>query len=144
MLQIVLIWIHVLAAMVWIGGMAFLSLVLVPALRRVDNPALRIDFLKLVGRRFRVVAWGSILILIATGMANLALIGQWPSFQTAFGRLLVIKLLAVGLMLAVTAFHDVIASPRLRSSVGMVKWLPRAGLVLGLVVVLCAVSLSRA
>lgn len=144
MLQIVLIWIHVLAAMVWIGGMAFLSLVLVPALRRMDNPALRVDFLKLVGRRFRVVAWGSILVLIATGMANLALIGQWPSFQTAFGRLLVIKLLAVGLMLAVTAFHDVTASARLRSSMGVARWLPRAGLVLGLVVVLCAVSLSRA
>ncbi len=143
MLQIVLIWIHVLAAMVWIGGMAFLSLVLVPALRCVDNPALRVDFLKLVGRRFRVAAWGSILVLIGTGLTNLVLLGQWPSFQTAFGRLLVIKLLAVGLMLAVTTFHDVIASVRLRSSMGVVKWLPRAGLVLGLVVVLCAVSLGR-
>ena len=29
-----LVWIHLLAAMVWIGGMVFLSVVLVPVLKR--------------------------------------------------------------------------------------------------------------
>lgn len=144
MLLIASIWIHILAAMVWIGGMAFVSLVLVPALRRMEDPAVRADLLKQVARRFRVVAWGSILVLIATGMANLALLGQWPSLETSFGRVLAVKLIAVGVMLALTGLHDVTASVNGGVPVGATRWLPRAGFILGLVVVLFAVSLSRA
>jgi uncharacterized membrane protein len=143
MLLIVSIWVHVLAAMVWIGGMVFVSLVLVPSLRRIDDRDLRIDLLTRVARRFRIVAWASIVVLIVTGAANLALLGQWPSLETSFGRVLVIKLIAVGVMLALTGLHDVTASMNGGVPVGTVRWLPRAGLVLGLVVVLCAVFLAR-
>ena len=45
MLHIMSVWIHVLAGMVWIGGMAFVSLVLVPSLRKIDNEALRAELL---------------------------------------------------------------------------------------------------
>lgn len=143
MLLIASIWIHILAAMVWIGGMAFVSLVLVPSLRRMDDQTLRAEFLKLLARRFRVVAWASILVLIATGMTNLALLGQRPSLETSFGRVLTVKLIAVGVMLALTGLHDVTASVSGGVPVGAMRWLPRAGFILGLVVVLCAVSMAR-
>ena len=83
-------------------------------------------------------------MLLGTGVSNLWLIGQWPSLQTAFGRLLAVKLAAIGLMLALTVFHDVAASAGRGLPVGATRWLPRAGFILGLVVVLFAVSLSRA
>jgi copper resistance protein D len=133
MLLIVSVWVHVVAAMVWIGGMMFLSLVLVPALREVDPSSLRGDFMRTVARQFQVVAWASVLVLLGTGLTNLILLNQWPSPETSFGRLLIVKLVAVTLVLSLTALH----------AVSVAKWIPRAALVLGLVVVLCAVSLAR-
>lgn len=133
MLLLVSVWIHVVAAMALIGGMVFLSLVLVPAVQTVHHQAWRIEFMRTVARRFQVVAWASILVLMGTGVLNLILLDQWPTFATSFGRLLIIKLLAVGVMLGLTTFH----------SGREARWLPRAALVFGLVVVLFAVSVAR-
>ncbi len=143
MLHIVSVWVHILSAMVWVGGMAFLTLVLVPALRKIDNPTLRSEFLKLVARRFRLVAWVSIFLLIGTGITNLMLGEGWPNFQTAYGRLLMIKLIGIGLMGLLTAFHEVTIPIGLRVSEGVTRWVPRAALVLGLFVILFAVALTR-
>ena len=63
-----LVWIHVLAAMTWIGGMVFLSQVLVPELRRAGLVGERLLLFRGVARRFRVVVWLAMPLLIGTGV----------------------------------------------------------------------------
>ena len=57
-LYLLSVWIHILAATVWIGGMSFLVLVVVPWLRRGGRVEAAV-FLRETGERFRNV--GSLL-----------------------------------------------------------------------------------
>jgi putative copper resistance protein D len=103
---------HVLAALVWVGGMFFVALVAVPVARR-RPPEERVALLDALGRRFRVVGWASIGVLVVTGVTNVALRGvTWETVvsgqlaASTFGQLLVAKLLAVLAMLGLSAWHD--------------------------------------
>jgi len=57
---------HLLATVTWIGGMAFIILVLEPSLGAVD-PAQRGRIMGIVGKRFSIIAWASVLLLLVTG-----------------------------------------------------------------------------
>ena len=58
-----LMWLHLLAAVAWIGGMLFLSVVLVPVLRRERFASQKALLFRTTARRFRVVVWGAITVL---------------------------------------------------------------------------------
>jgi copper resistance protein D len=141
MLHTVFVWLHMLAAVVWIGGMAFLSLVLVPSLGAMNNQAGSQELLRLAARRFQRIVWASIVVLIGTGMVNLIALGQGPGFETTFGRILSIKLILVALMLVLTTCHSAAAQQAYRGFA--TRWIPRLNLLLGILVLLCAVTLSR-
>ena len=49
------VWLHILAATAWIGGMFFLVLVVVPWLRRGNERQDAATFLQETGERFRAV-----------------------------------------------------------------------------------------
>jgi putative copper export protein len=116
-LYIVSVWLHILAATVWIGGMFFVVLVVVPWLRRGDGNAGK--FLRETGERFRSVGWTCFAILLVTGTFNLWIRGvrfgnfvrrEW--LATSFGHAIVIKLsLFVG-VLVVSVIHDFFVGPR--------------------------------
>lgn len=63
--ETVRLFLHVLAATVWVGGQLTLA-ALVPVLRAVGNDAPR-----LAARRFNVVAWSAFGVLVATGIWNM-------------------------------------------------------------------------
>jgi len=118
----VVVTIHGLAAMLWLGGMLFLGAVGAPALRAVEPPALRARLFAEIGARFRGVGWVCIGVLLATGVANLWFRGwlRWPEpavlqrafWQTGTGLALALKLAAVALMVANSALHDFVVGPR--------------------------------
>lgn len=60
------LFLHVLAATIWVGGQITLG-ALVPVLRRAGA-----DLPRLVARQFGRVAWTSYVVLIATGIWNMA------------------------------------------------------------------------
>lgn len=152
------LWLHVVAAIIWIGGMIFLSAVLVPVLRQYPGGMQRNGPFRMVALRFRRVVWTAILLLFATGWMllqgrNLSLLNpnQWPAPFTS-------KLLFVVLLLAVTGLHDFVLGPYLlRSREGSkgvegplttallhaARWVPRLALALSLVVLYLAIRLAR-
>jgi len=153
---------HVLAALLWLGGMVFFGLVGAPALRAVEPPALRQQLFQQLGLRFRTVGWVAIGVLLVTGVLNLQLRGllHWtgvlgaPEFwRTGFGRALAVKLTAVTAMIVVSLVHDFILGPAAgRASPGSPQalvmrrraaLLARANALVGLVVVGAAVWLAR-
>jgi len=110
---------HLLAATVWIGSIAFFGLVLVPALRAPDLAPQRTRLLTVVGLRYRLVGWLSLAILLVTGLSNLRLRGvPWEALTAAafwtspWGRVLAWKLGLVTLLIAVHSLHDFVLGPR--------------------------------
>lgn len=154
--------IHVLAAMLWLGGMFFLGVVGAPLLRSIEPAELRQKLFQAIGERFRAVGWWAIAVLIVTGVLNLHYRGwlHWdgvlgsPGFwRTGTGHSLAAKLGAVLVMIAVAAFHDFIQGPRAgRATPGSPEalafrrsaaLLARVNALLGVIVVAAAVRLAR-
>lgn len=117
-LYVLSVWIHIIAATIWIGGMLFLVLVVVPWLRsgaRMDAAR----FLRETGERFRNVGWACFVVLLVTGTFNLWVRGvrlsdfvrsEW--LQSPFGKTVLVKLGAFALVLLVSAIHDFYVGPR--------------------------------
>lgn len=149
MFWMILIWVHILAAMFWIGGMLFFSLVLVPSLRGLPA-SLRADLMSQIGQRYRRAGWMSLAVLLVTGLIRLYQLGFVP--LTADGWIWA-KLALVLVMVGLTLLHDLILGPRSiqvsRSTEGphplqrTVRWIARLNLVIGLFVVLAAVYVAR-
>ncbi|MCA9529505.1 MAG: CopD family protein [Myxococcales bacterium] len=112
------VWLHILAAITWIGGMLFLVLVVVPWMRqghRIEAGA----FLRETGVRFRNVGWTCFGILLVTGTFNLWVRGvrlenftspEWLS--SSFGQTVVLKLAFFVAVLVVSSVHDFVVGPR--------------------------------
>jgi putative copper resistance protein D len=151
--------VHVLAALLWLGGMFFLAVVGAPVLRRVEPPELRARLFRQLGEAFRTAGWAAIAVLLVTGVLNLYFGGVLGRLGTAelwssrYGRTLACKLLAVAVMVTVSAVHDFIVGPaaarlvpgtpralRMRSRAA---WLARINALVGLVLVIAAVRLAR-
>lgn len=156
------VFLHVLAACAWIGAMIFFAVAVVPVVRRPEFRGLFADVVRQVGVRFRVLGWACLLVLVATGIVNLALRGfltqltMGPFWATDFGRTLAYKLVAVLLVVAATAAHDLLfgksamarlqrdpTSPAAQRARRMASWLGRSTLLLSLAVLLFAVWLVR-
>ena len=109
------VYVHILAAMVWVGGMLFLALVVVPATRGLE-PARREAVFEAVGRRFRAVGWACLALLVVTGGLNLWFRRVDPFsaalYASPFGRVLAAKLVAVAAMAGLVAYHDVVRAGR--------------------------------
>lgn len=71
----ILVFVHVLAALFWLGGMFFLAVVGAPALRRLESAELRAHLFHELGVRFRRSGWVAIAVLVATGVWILHLRG---------------------------------------------------------------------
>jgi putative copper resistance protein D len=154
--------IHVLAAILWLGGMFFLGVVGAPVLRAIEPPSLRQRLFQDLGSRFRRAGWIAIGILIATGVINLyyrgwlhwdGTLGSLAFWRTSVGHALAAKLTAVALMLSISAIHDFILGPRAgRAAPGSAAalvfrkraaLLARANALLGVLLVAAAVRLAR-
>jgi copper resistance protein D len=163
LLYLLSVWSHLLAAMLWIGGMLFLVLVLVPFLRRPEYRQQAPVLLHWTGLRFRWLGWLCFALLIVSGTFNLAYRGfGWADvvngrlWQGPFGQTLAIKLLLVAVILLLSAAHDFVIGPRatdvwrtnpadpaVQRLRRQASWFGRLNLLLGLLVVFLAVMLVR-
>lgn len=124
----VLNWIHLLAAAAWTGGLITVGAV-VPALR---GAGVTRDQLRAMARRFGSLSWGALVVLVATGVAQVIQLDfSWANTT------LNLKLGLVAFTVALAGVHQVTArrtSPGLR---GIIQ-----GLILGLSVAIFAVAVT--
>lgn len=157
-MTIFLTWLHILAAVSWIGGMIFLSLVVVPVIRRPPLAQQRAVLFPIVARRFRLVAWGAMLLLVVTGPMLAAARGISLIHPTTWPLVFAIKITLVGLLLGLTVAHDLALGPRVaeimkrpeqertaadRLFLRWSPWVARGSLLLALAVLFSAASLAR-
>lgn len=153
---------HVLSALVWLGGMLFLGLVGAPVLRAIEPAAIRQELFQQLGIRFRRVGWWAIGVLVVTGTINLYFRGLlvWRSglgdigfWSTSMGQALAWKLIAATLMILNSAVHDFIVGPaagraqpgseRAQTLRRRAAMLGRVNALIGVVLVVAAVRVAR-
>ena len=71
---------HVLAVVLWIGGVGFVTTVLLPALRRLPDPAQRAAMFEVLERRFGAQARLSIVLVGLTGVYMVVRLDVWDRF----------------------------------------------------------------
>ena len=144
------LWLHLLAAVVWLGGLLFESHVLFPLLARggaLEEVAAAVS-------RFRRVTWAAIALMVLTGLYNLARLP--PIAQLVEGgvlKLLALKLFVVVVVLMLSAHRDFGLASRLLREVAAgraadqvlrrILRVDRIVLLLGMILLYLGLALSR-
>ena len=69
-MSVLMQWIHLVAAVVGIGGLGFIHMILIPASRDLE-PEQRDLLFKRVSRKFQYVIWSVVLLLITSGLYSI-------------------------------------------------------------------------
>ena len=93
------LFLHVLAAAIWVGGQLVLA-ALVPVLRRFGA-----DPVSAVARRFNQVAWTAFGVLIVTGIWNIVAVRSQISSSASYRTTLIVKLAVVVISGIAAALH---------------------------------------
>ena len=75
--------VHVLAVVPWIGGVAFVTSVLLPAVRRIKSPDERVAFFEQVERRFARQARVTTVLAGMSGFYMIERLHLWSRFSSA-------------------------------------------------------------
>lgn len=147
------VYLHILLAAFWIGGMLFLPLVVLPGLRSHPD---RTAILFQTGMKFRLYGWIVLGLLLLTGLGNWYWRGlpfSWAFLcESGYGRLLGYKLLLFTVMLLLSAVHDFYiggkAIAQMQQSGGfrftlLARWSGRLNLLLALAMAFIGAVLSR-
>lgn len=149
---------HILAAMAWIGGMIFLSLVLAPLVRSRKAAPEFMALFRSAALRFRIVVWAAMAVLLTTGPMLLMQRGSDMTNPATWPGIVTVKLGLVTLLLLLTFSHDLVLGPKVsqvsaipvasrtaweQTVVRTARWLPRLSLLVALAVVVAATVLAR-
>jgi len=145
------LFLHILAAILWIGGMLFLTLVIAPFLQSMPDPTERSKIYQVVGKKYRTWGWAAIITLLVTGPVILyTLYGISPGeifssklHSTGFGKALAGKLLLVFIIVVSSFTHDFWLGPKARVSPNystIARIFGRSNLLVALFIVIFAVA----
>jgi putative copper resistance protein D len=104
--------VHLLAAIVWVGGTIALVFVAVPPVQRLEGEE-RAQVLREFGRRWRPIGWSALGIAIVTGAIIASRAGAFDTTPAKFDWVLAIKGALVGLLIAGAYLHDYVLGPGL-------------------------------
>lgn len=106
--HVILTWIHLVSASIWVGGSIFIGIVFSPILKTVATSVEeRIEIMIRVGKRFNKIAIPSLIILMITGLYNSHLLLSKPDLlmATSYGIFLTIKIILVIALIITYAIH---------------------------------------
>ena len=96
--QVLLTWVHLTSAAIWVGGSLFIGAVLAPILKKMSfSLEERLQVMIKVGRKFNKIAIPSLIILIVTGIYNSTsyFSNHELLLSTSYGVWLTIKIILV-------------------------------------------------
>ncbi len=155
---------HLLATVIWLGGMATLTLVAWPGLRRALGDSEQVDrAAEALRQRMQPMANVSLAVLLVTGLIQMSGDPHYVGFlaiKNAWDVTLLIKHIIVGLMIAVTAAMQIGVQPALGRAALLarrsesegrtlearlhhrLRYLSRLNLALGVLVLICTAFLT--
>lgn len=154
-------WLHLLATVTWVGSLAAISVLILPAAKHTLKPVDQLAFIEAIQKRLEPVAWFCLSLLIVTGLFQMSVNPHYNGFlstSTQWSLSLLIKHGLVMVMIIVSAVQTWEILPAIRRALMMknktspeqvVKlqqretWLLRANLALA-VLILLATAFARA
>lgn len=106
--QAIIMWIHLLAAAIWVGGSLFIGIVFSPLLKTMyGSIEERLQIMIKVGKRFNKIAVPSLIILMGTGLYNSHVLLSKPDLlmATSYGNFLIIKIILVIALIITYIIH---------------------------------------
>jgi uncharacterized membrane protein len=100
-------WLHMLATVVWIGGLVALAVFFLPTARQNLAPADYSNLLAKIQNRLQMVGWFSLAVLTVTGLFQMS---SHPAYQgflainNTWAVAILIKHLVIGLMVLISAY----------------------------------------
>lgn len=122
-------WLHMLATVVWIGGLVTLALLVIPlAQRTLDNQAY-VKFLNDLQQRLDPIGWFSLILLVASGLFQMSASPNYEGFLSISNRwasAILIKHVVFIVMVGVSAYLTWGLLPQLRRNAIRLKKGPDA------------------
>lgn len=109
-------WIHLIAAIILMGGLIFFQFVLAPAARHIVADPQSKELVRVAGRRFRTIAWVCLITLILTGAYQMLHESGSARIETTWGVVLMLKLFLFVVAFGLILIHDFIIDPHAPSS----------------------------
>jgi uncharacterized membrane protein len=110
-------WLHMLATVAWLGGLAAIAILVLPAAKQVLKPADQLAFIAGIQKRLEPLAWFSLAILIVTGLFQLSVNPHYDGFLSTSGDwslAILTKHIFVVLMIIVSAIQTWEVLPAIR------------------------------
>jgi uncharacterized membrane protein len=148
--RLVVLWVHVLGVVAWIGGVLYQTHALLPAARRGAA-----DSFAAGARQGRRVAWTAVVIVVLSGFYNVTRLGPLEHvIASGAGLTLAGKFILVLVAIAIAGQRDFAQLPRLQRTLAAgqdpagvltaIAWLDRIVLLLAAVIVYLGLAVSRA
>ncbi|MGH7313047.1 MAG: CopD family protein [Candidatus Rokuibacteriota bacterium] len=146
-MRLLALWVHVLGAVVWLGGLVYQVHVLAPRAGQAGT-------LAEAARRARPFAWTALGLTVLTGFYNVTRFGPLERVLDSGAALLLAgKFLLVLALVALAGHRDFAQVPRLARALAAgedpspaltaIGWLDRIAILLGVVIVYLGLAISR-
>ncbi|HMB24428.1 MAG: CopD family protein [Chloroflexota bacterium] len=113
-------WLHLLATVTWVGSLAGISFLVLPAMQRSLNSETQLIFLEALQKRLEPIAWFSMSLLVLTGLLQMSVNPHYDGFisvSTQWSLAILIKHLLGIVMVVVSAIQTWEVIPAIRRAI---------------------------
>jgi uncharacterized membrane protein len=113
-------WLHLLATVTWVGSLAGVSLLVLPAMQRSLSPETQLVFIEAMQKRLEPIAWFSMSLLLVTGLFQMSVNPHYDGFlstSTQWSLAILAKHLLGVIMVVVSAIQTWEVIPAIRRAI---------------------------
>ena len=113
-------WLHLLATVTWVGSLAGISFLILPAMQRSLNPETQLVFIEAMQKRLEPIAWFSMSLLLLTGLFQMSVNPHYDGFvsvSTQWSIAILTKHLLGIIMVVVSAIQTWEVIPAIRRAI---------------------------
>ena len=117
-------WLHMLATVLWVGSLAAISFLVLPAMKRTLDTETQLVFIEAMQKRLEPIAWFSISLLIITGLFQMSVNPHYDGFlstSTQWSLAILVKHILGIIMVVVSAIQTWEVIPAIRRGILMSK-----------------------
>ena len=113
-------WLHLLATVSWVGSLAAISFLILPAMKRALDPETQLVFIEAMQKRLEPIAWFSMSLLVLTGLFQMSVNPHYDGFlsiSTQWSLAILSKHLLGIVMVVVSAIQTWEVIPAIRRAI---------------------------
>jgi uncharacterized membrane protein len=113
-------WLHLLATVSWVGSLAGVSFLILPAMKRSLEPETQLVFIEAMQKRLEPIAWFSMSLLVLTGLFQMSVNPHYDGFisvSTQWSVAILTKHLLGIIMVVVSAIQTWEVIPAIRRAI---------------------------